>query len=303
MTLKDILEENSVKAISKKTMISEENLEAIVAEDFSHLTKSKAFGFLSILEREFDIETKSLKEKALSYYETHVKEESANIALPRLEEKKGRSKWFILLMLGLLAYASWYFFTQFDKKRLNTLIPFGEEKIGTSAPTITETPKEEMKTEESLSITNALTSTQTDATGAQTDIVVASIEPQNVEIQRAIVKPVPVTVVETTRTTGKTHTLIRSKKIVLLPEKKLWFGLIDMETGKRKHFSISKKYEIEVKDKSWLVATSVAQFAFINQNETQDYNDGKVHYFKVNRTGVEELSKAEYLKQGGYKKW
>jgi len=295
MTLNDILEEHSLKAMSKKTNISEENIEHILAEDFSDLPKSKAIGFISILEREYDADLKGLREKALTYYEAHSDlEDSINIALPRVEEKKGRSKWFSILMLGLLAYASWYFFTQFDKKMLSTILPFNEDKI------LTETTEDE-NDEGSLSIRSALKDTQTDATGAQTDIVVASIEPRNVEIKKAIVKPV--TVVKTTRVTGKTHTLLRSKKIVLLPEKKLWFGLIDMETGKRKHFSISKKYEIDVKEKSWLVATSVAQFAFINQNETQEYNDGKVHYFKVNRMGVEDLSKAEYLKQGGYKKW
>ncbi len=43
------------------------------------------------------------------------------------EEKKGNPSCFCLLVLALLGYASWYFFTQFDKKHLSGLIPFMDE--------------------------------------------------------------------------------------------------------------------------------------------------------------------------------
>ena len=318
MTLNEILEEQSVKAISKKTNISEENIECIMAEDFSSLAKAKALGFISILERDYNADLKILKEKALSYYEEHADEESINIALPRIEEKRGRSKWFSFLMLGLLAYASWYFFTQFDKKMLGTILPFSEDKVETTASKDVETPIEAVKeekvqqstseTEESLSITNALTSTQTDATGAQTDIIVASIDPaESVRGSEAI----EVTQQEMNKNThslpeSRVDEVVVSKEvetIVLMPESRLWFGIIDISTKKRDHFSISSKYEIDVKEKSWLVATSSAPFSFINQEETQEFNDAKEHYFKVSKAGVESLSKSEYVSRGGYRKW
>jgi hypothetical protein len=315
MTLNEILEEQSVKAISQKTNISEENIERIMAEDFSTLAKAKALGFISILERDYNADLTILREKALGYYEEYVDEESINIALPRVEEKRGRSKWFPFLMLGLLAYASWYFFTQFDKKMLGTILPFSEDKVETTTPQDVEVPTKTVKeekvqqgmseTEESLSITNALTSTQTDATGAQTDIIVASIDPnESVRVSETVPQ----------KMNKNTHSLIEStvyevlapkevETIVLMPESRLWFGIIDMSTQKRDHFSISTKYEINVKEKSWLVATSSAPFSFINQEETQEFNDAKEHYFKVSKAGVESLSKSEYVSRGGYRKW
>ena len=39
------------------------------------------------------------------------------------------------------------------------------------------------------------------------------------------------------------------------------------------------------------------------QDETQEYNDAKEHYFKVSKEGVEPLDKLAYFSQGGYKKW
>ncbi|RRS30551.1 MAG: hypothetical protein P794_06245 [Epsilonproteobacteria bacterium (ex Lamellibrachia satsuma)] len=131
MQLNEILEENSIKAIAKKTNISEDNLEALFAGDFDKLKKVKTLGFISIIEREYKADLSALKEQALSHYTQYGgnEEESVTIGLPVMEEKKGRSKLFLLFILLLLGYASWYFFTQFDKKQLSELLPFSEDKI------------------------------------------------------------------------------------------------------------------------------------------------------------------------------
>jgi len=311
MQLNDILEENSVKAISKKTNISEDNVEALISENFEYLVKAKALGFISILERDFNLDLAKLKDKALEYYETHdTADKSIAIGLPVVEEKKGRSKWFLLLMLGLLAYASWYFVTQFDKKTLHTLLPFSEDKIESAAPVEAKEKQRKTNKDEALSISTALTHTQTDATGVQTDIVVASIEPnvsKEVLPQKEAVVEAPQAVetqdVVSETTMVKTPVTTDPKNIMIVPEHKLWFGMIDTNTGKREHFSISQKFDIDVKDKSWLIATSSAPFSFVNKEETQEFNDAKEHYFKVSKEGIEPLSRREYIAQGGYRKW
>ena len=129
MQLNEILEENSVKAISKRTNISEDNIEMLLANDFDRLTKVKTLGFISIIEREYKADLSALKEQALAHYAEYNDEESIALGLPILEEKKGKSKLFKLFVFLLLGYASWYFVTQFDKKQLTGLLPFSEETI------------------------------------------------------------------------------------------------------------------------------------------------------------------------------
>lgn len=313
MTLKELLEEQSVKAISKKTNISEENIERMIAEDFAALAKPKALGFISIFERDLGVNLQSTREKAYAYYEEHSDESKVNIALPRIEEKRGRSKLFLLLMLGLLAYASWYFFTKFDKKMLGTMLPFTEEKVpAVNAPSVNDAvnatvDKVDKEEEASLSITNALTRTQEDAAGVQTDIVVASLDPNETQ------QPMPQAEIEAVQKLDVNAVVqndisvatpaISVTQIVLKPQKRLWFGLIDIASGKRDNYTISDKFMIDVKEKSWLVATSSAAFSFINKEEIQEYNDAQEHYFKVSKAGVESLNKAEYITLGGYRKW
>lgn len=293
MQLSEILEENSVKAISDKTNISEDNIELLLAEDFENLSRTKALGFISIIERDYDADLTKLKEKALEYYDQHDDSESINLRLPVVEEKKGGSKWGLFIVLALLAYASWYFLTQFDNKNLKAMLPF------TDTNTQENGELKEDEVESNLSINKALSSSKTDTAGVQTDIVEMNIEPNDLNVHKILSSVTDIS--EDTSTQKKDSQ--NAQTVTLQPEKRLWFGIIDMDTGKRDHFSIDKKYELDLKHKSWLIATSSAPFSFVYQDKTQEFNDAKEHYFKVSQLGIVPLSKSEYVTQGGYKKW
>ena len=55
MQLNELLENNDIKDISKKTKISESALEAIFANEFCYLKRAQCMGFISIIEREYKI--------------------------------------------------------------------------------------------------------------------------------------------------------------------------------------------------------------------------------------------------------
>lgn len=94
MQLNEILEENSVKAISKKTNISEDNIEALLAGDFDKLIKVKTLGFISIIEREYKADLGPLKEQALSHYAQYNDTESIGLDSPPWKRKKVDLKCF-----------------------------------------------------------------------------------------------------------------------------------------------------------------------------------------------------------------
>ena len=157
MQLSEILEENTIKGISQKTKISEENLENLFGSNFEALKKIKALGFISILEREYKADLSALREEALEYYSAHIEDHAFSVGAPMEEEGKGKSKLFLLVVLALLGYASWYFFTQFDKKHLSGLIPFMDEQMVDTVVTESKEKKNEVTVEE-LSIANIVIS-------------------------------------------------------------------------------------------------------------------------------------------------
>ena len=189
MQLNEILEENTIKAISQKTKISEENLENLLAANFDAIKKIKALGFISILEREYDADLSQLKEEALAYYSQGKEDHSFTVVQPMDEEKRGKSKLFLLLVLALLAYASWYFFTQFDKKHLSELIPFIDEQKIENSVTGNEKDKQEMSIED-LSIANVVVSDTNTNSSAAVKVVEDVVPQESVQSSETMVKEV-----------------------------------------------------------------------------------------------------------------
>lgn len=296
MQLSEILEENSVKSISKKTNISEQNLEYLLANNFAALKKVKTLGFISIIEREYKADLKAMREEALEYYADTTEDNRITIGMAVVEEKKGTSKLSILIILGILGYASWYFFTQFDKKHLSELIPFIDEQtieklVGQEDEVkeifIQETPSENppQKAEAVTTKNEAVDTPQTeeDADSSTQDVVTETVESES-EV-------------------GEAEVAVEKKDILILPFSRLWFGLVDMGTKDRDHFSIDAPYRLDITDKSWLVATSSAPFSLVDGEETKDFNDAKEHYFKIDKNGIESLTKSEYVTLGGWSQW
>jgi len=311
MQLNDILEENSVKAISAKTKISEDNLENLLAKNFDKLKKVKTLGFISIIEREYHADLAHLREDAQEYYGQVGEDKSITLGLPITEEKKGTSKFMMFIILTLFATATWYFLTQFDKKYISELIPFIDEATlenimgGDDAVDIVEelkiTKVSEANTEE------ASTSYETIET-AKTAVATTSIATTKSE---TITDDESVIVAQTvTDITPKTSEIevdtaeAPMKKIVsIVPVRRLWFGLIDMDTQERNHFSIADAYQLEVGEKRWLIATSSAPFSLKVGEKHEEFNDAQEHYFKIDENSAISLTKSEYVALGGWAQW
>ncbi|CAA6810790.1 MAG: Unknown protein [uncultured Sulfurovum sp.] len=367
MQLSDIVEKYSLRTISETTNISENNLEYMIAEDFSNLTRPKALGFISIIEREYDIDLKPLKKTAIAYYETNKSSTaSVSVGLPLEDKKKGNSKWFFFVIFALFAYASWYFFSQFSQNTLGNMLSFNESNqsnelhldtnVSSDEQNKTTNTEKESDENDGLSIKSVLRSVGIDSTDdedvdinekettttfnteiieennvivvgssanepsevntvtSNDDTVVANATNTTIVTDKkvdATVTPKPSPTATTTPTpevkvtaSPKTVTPKKTKKVVLKPKRRLWFGMVNMSTKKRDHFSISDQYEIDVSNnKRWLIATSAAAFSMKYNDETKTYNNGREHYFKVTQDGITPLSKREYVKQGGWRKW
>ncbi len=129
MQLNEILEENTVNAISIKTNIAEDNIDALIAADFGKINRVKAMGFISIIEREYNADLSTVKAEAITYYDGINEDKSITLGLPHPVETKGRSKFFMFIVLIMIGFAVWYAFINFDKEKLNAMLPFSEEKL------------------------------------------------------------------------------------------------------------------------------------------------------------------------------
>jgi hypothetical protein len=126
MQLNEILENNTLRDMCVKTNIAEKNIEAIMNSEFDKIRKTNAIGFISIIEREYNVDLSELKKQALEYYETVYEDTSITLSQDLMEESSGRSGFFKLIGFLLIIYAIWYAFENFDREKLNSILPFTE---------------------------------------------------------------------------------------------------------------------------------------------------------------------------------
>ena len=56
------------------------------------------------MEREYKADLSALREEALAYYSEHIEDQAFSVGEPMEEDKKGKSKLFLVLVLGILSW-------------------------------------------------------------------------------------------------------------------------------------------------------------------------------------------------------
>ncbi len=116
------LKKIGLKKVSNKTFINEADLAAFLAEDFTNINKTRALGFIQILEREYPVQLEELKKSYLSYHQQNRQKKREDLFVqPKIEKEPEWKKYLLWGMpLVLVVLGSWYFATQ-EKSALSTL--------------------------------------------------------------------------------------------------------------------------------------------------------------------------------------
>jgi hypothetical protein len=103
-----------IKNMSKKTYITEQNIVAIMNRDFKSLQKTKAFGFINILEKEFDLDlsdwTKEYREYLKENGDGEDKELKKIDQAPKNERVKSLLKVVAISISLVLIVLAWFFY-------------------------------------------------------------------------------------------------------------------------------------------------------------------------------------------------
>jgi len=130
MQLNEILENSTVGEISSKTQISENNIKALLENDFVKIKRVKTMGFITIIEREYKVDLSEFKKEAIEFYlNNNNDDESISFHYDIPEDKKEKSGLFKFIVILMIIYAVWYAFNNIDREKLNNVLPYAEEKF------------------------------------------------------------------------------------------------------------------------------------------------------------------------------
>jgi len=99
----DFLIKQGYKKVSAKTFISDVDLELFLNRDFTNINKTRALGFIQILEREYDVDLRDLKDAYLEHDDAHKPKKPEKLFVEEaIIEKKPWQK-YLPIVAGLLA--------------------------------------------------------------------------------------------------------------------------------------------------------------------------------------------------------
>ncbi len=139
---------NSIGAqkIHEQTHIARHHAQAVLHEIFDDMTKIQFLGFISILEREYNVDLNDLKVKGLEFYGDETPKNEDNIEVFILEkEKKNRTALYVVILI-LIIVVLYILSLSFDSKK--------EVKVDAIDSTTMENTKVNKPIKESLKSTN-----------------------------------------------------------------------------------------------------------------------------------------------------
>ena len=215
MNADKFFEKYSLEEISKKTKISPISLRFIKNREFEKIPRAKFFGFINIIEKNFNVDLSELKEEYNQFVPKKENEEITHIP----EKKKDFSGKFLIIASAILVVIGAYMlFNSFQKHQTSEINTSQEIKI----PPQTENNTENIN-ETNLEQNNTnQTQNEVEKTN-QIKIINNTVETNNtVKNETNITKPL-------------------KSSVDIIPHEKVWFRALNIDTNKTIEYLTSKE--------------------------------------------------------------
>jgi len=268
----DILKEIGSESIAEKTHIVKQYIDAILDKSFDKINKVQFGGFVSILEREYQLDLTSLREeyRAFDTSETkhngpHPKEEDIFVSGASTNRKKRFVA--ISMVVLLLAIIAIVVFIS-NELRSNGHIEINNTEIDKAKETL-----------ESVSSVNLEPGSESYEVGSVQDKKLMDQESNE------------------TQTDAVVH-----EDIVLIPRVKIWLGIIDMKTFKRRVEMTAEPIRIDA-SKEWLIVTGHGRLRVEQGEKEFIYNERDKMLFMVENGIFQQIDKKEFRARNRGRIW
>lgn len=130
MQLDDLIQQERIDNIEKRTRISKVVLNKLQHREFYTLKKPQVIGAIGIIEREYpeyDLDFRALREECNNYFASNQSDDNRFVVLEPENENHVIPKLVVLLLLFLLIYSAWYFFASYYKPVTHEMKPKNEK--------------------------------------------------------------------------------------------------------------------------------------------------------------------------------
>ena len=317
----DELQKIGIDKVSAKTRITQDKLQNIIDFKYDAFDKTRARGFVQIIQREFGIDLSEWFAAYNDYHsapteQTEEASESADeiarqINIPIESDKKDKSYVVLIVLLIVLVVLFMSFFIY------NNFISPSTSAKSTSQSTLTplqeiqqnknDLAREEAQNVADLSADSANpsenivdSSANQNAQDLKADSSTENVANLSANTANPSANPNPPITPSVAQTTIATQT----EELVITPNEPLWVGIIDLKSRRKKQLNIDARHSITL-DGDKIIRTGHSYFSVSSgTNFAKQYIGGDNKYFLYKMDGgLSEISKAEFLELNKGEEW
>jgi len=335
MNLNELIDSEGLEVVSEKTNISVNNLKKLLDLDFEGLNRVRALGFLSILRREYGLELDTIEDSIKSYFIEHASIDSEPVLVSMDKEEKSPEflKWIIIVaILGGI----WYLYSM---GKLNKFLSKSADTQETNLTDIEELKsnlnnvsednaqngviikqennetKIEINTAPNKTESNNSRTTVIDKDSVKIVVEIPKDKSGKEENKTIIIskdagveepqKPSEVIDSDTTAQGDEVADINQTiTNITINPTRgRLWYGFININTGKKKEFMREKSTPFDLKGGKWILTTGHGFLDVVSEVNTLSIADKKRHYFYIDNKNIKEITRKEFRKLNHGRMW
>ncbi|MBU1642451.1 hypothetical protein KKE54_03750 [bacterium] len=288
------LTELGSKKIASATHIPVGHVDSVLSKEFEQFSKPQFFGFISILEREYKVDLSSLKQE---YLFSIAQEKMAQDAGFELNERRSRlfdNKKVLyaissaLVILLVILFISFIDVTSPNEQKVeinNTAIDQAKKNLNLEVAAVANV--DEPIGNNVIESAEFGQDTPEDNVTALTD---EEVSKGNGEVQQKDTQAV-----QSTEPTMPLH-------LRIVPHGKLWLGIIDAETHKRRVEIITKPLELDG-EKEWLILTGYGYLDMECGDTVKKYTETDKLLFLYEHGVCQQIDQAEFKARNKGKLW
>ena len=267
------LQELGAQKIHEDTHIARAHVQAVIHESFEDLNRVQFLGFVSILEREYNLDLSELKNSGLLFFDedTLSTPEKKGVFVLSKQEKKP-TLIYVLLAIVLVGLVTFFVLNSTSSESAESSV----------APKAKEN-KIINKVKKDLETKNIVELNTSDVKSSIVDLNLTKSEELNVS------KSLPLQAT-------------KALKPFIIKAKKVWIGYIDVKS--RKKYQETFRGELALKrDKEWLLILGHAHVKFYVNGKAKTFNSSKNLYMHYKNGTIEKLTLKEFKKLNRGRKW
>jgi hypothetical protein len=336
----DFLIKQGYKKLSAKTFISDIDLERFLNKDFQNINKTRALGFIQILEREYDVDLSELKQAYLEHEHAHKPKEPDTLFVetPIKEEKVWQK--YIPYIAGFLVVGGLTFYlfkpnndavenqellTQqieenksiIDEAQKN-LEKFEENKSRVAAnSTLENTLTHTDKTNSSIATSNTSNDDDLDLDKVVLEMIkernISIEEDQNITLNKNITvakvekqvknqKIKPVVIKDEPKKQKTKNKKAINGQLYIEPTRKAWVGVIYLDNFTKKDFLIRSKLPLDP-NRDQLIVIGHKYFKIFNKDYSVKFTGRGPVRFIYKDGELMEINKKEFVRTSAGVAW